>query len=271
MYFFSLRRVWSPRSCVITIKHIKVLEENLRITHDAAAHGSSKGRRSIRALFSNSRTVLCSQRKKWSMYISLAPYDDRRGTKWLMTRCRNRGTIDVTFRDASFHDHVFQRNDLLWHFQHFFARFSAYSRAPPLPSVVSFCSQTSSESDILQLCIYNHQITFSRTVYEASESRRCHLRWWAFNDRGQTISLQETTNSVRKLRMKYFNSVQQVLTLALCVCLCVLFYWLHTEDEICIILAKWGHFWEERSFWQVLGTLKDCLRVTIVRRIGLGG
>lgn len=146
-----------------------MLEENLRITHDAAAHGSSKGRRSIKALFfPNSKTVLCSQKKKWSMYISLAPYDDRRGTKWLMARCRNRETIDVTFRDASFHEHVFRWNDLLWHFQHFFpTRFSAYSWAlPPLPGLI-LLSDKFRESDILRLCIYNHQITFSHMVYEA--------------------------------------------------------------------------------------------------------
>lgn len=221
---FSLRTVWSLRPCVISIKHIKVLEENLRITHDAAACGSSKGRRSIRALFSNSRTVLCSQRKKWSMYISLAPYDDRRGTKWLMARCRNRGTIDVTFRDASFYEHVFRPNDLLWHFQHFFLPFLRLLMSPP-PSVVSFCSQTSSESQTY--CDSAYIITKSPSVRQfmrhrrANKSRRCHLRWWAFNDGGQTITLLVTTNSERKLRMKYFNCVQQVLTLALWVCKCV--------------------------------------------------
>lgn len=156
---------------VISIKHIKVLEENLRITHDAAACGSSKGRRSIRALFSNSRTVLCSQRKKWSMYISLAPYDDRRGTKWLMARCRNRGTIDVTFRDASFYEHVFRPNDLLWHFQHFFLPFLRLLMSPPPKRGLILLSDKFRESDILRLCIYNHQITFSQTVYEASESQ----------------------------------------------------------------------------------------------------
>lgn len=168
--FFSLRTVWSPRPCVISIKHIKVLEENLRRTHDAAARGPSKGKRSIRTLFSNSRTVLCSRRKKWSMYISLAPYDDRRGTKWLMARCRNRGTIDVTFRYASFHE-VFWRNDLLWHFQHFFPPFlRLLTTIPPPKRGLILLSDKFRESDILRLCIYNHQITFSRTVSEASES-----------------------------------------------------------------------------------------------------
>lgn len=149
--FFSLRTVWSPRPCVISIKHIKVLEENLRITHGAAACGSSKGRRSIRALFSNSRTVLCSQRKKWSMYISLAPYDDRRGTKWLMARCRNRGTIDVTFRDASLDEDVFRRNDLLWHFQHFFSPVSPPTHDPP--------SQAWSHSAFRQVQRVRHIVT----------------------------------------------------------------------------------------------------------------
>lgn len=106
----------------------------------------------------------------------------------------------------------------------FFSRFSAYSR-PPLPSVVSFCSQTSSESQTY--CDSAYIITKSPSVRQfmrhrrANKSRQRHLRWWAFIDGGQTITLLETTNSERKLRMKYFNGVQQVLTLVLCVCMCV--------------------------------------------------
>lgn len=171
--FFSLGTPWSQSPYVIFITH-KVPEDNLRMTHEADEHGPSKGRRSIRALSSNSRTVLCSQRKKWSMYISLAPYDDRRGTKWLMAKCRKGGIIDVTFRDASFqkpaHDHVFQRNNLLWHFFSFLRLLT--SLRPPEHQLILLADRIR-EAAIWWLCIYNiQQITCTlNAVYEVLENQ----------------------------------------------------------------------------------------------------
>lgn len=56
--------------------------------------------------------VSSHQRKKWSMHISLAPYDDRLEARWLMTIWR---IIDVTFVDASVQEkpkwHHFHESD----------------------------------------------------------------------------------------------------------------------------------------------------------------
>lgn len=49
--------------------------------------------------------------------------------------------------------------------------------------------------------------------------------------------------------------------LIVCVCVCML----DTEyqNQIIILLAKWGHFWEINIFYLVHITSKDCLRVKI--------
>lgn len=49
-----------------------------------------RGRRINKSsFFKQQDSPWCIQGKQWSMYISLAPYDDRRRTKWLMARWRS--------------------------------------------------------------------------------------------------------------------------------------------------------------------------------------
>lgn len=155
-----------------------------------------------------------------------------------------------------------------------FFLFSAYSRASGPPSINSFCSQTESERQPYGDSAY--------TIFSKSPALWMQfMRYWKINNSRQrdttddellmmgsrAIALLETTKSERKLGNKYFNSVQQVLTLSMCACTCVRvcvcvcsFTWYTLITKICILLANWGHFWKERSFWLVLGKLKYCLR-----------